>query len=140
MAVNTRWSVAARNAAADATATLLNTGYIRLYDSTGGGQPADPSVAVGTNVLLAELRFGNPAFGAAAAGVATANAITDDADADNTGTATWYRALKSDGTTAVMDGSVGTAATNIVLATASIVQHAIVRLTAFTITYPMQGA
>lgn len=134
MAVNTRWSVAARNAAADARAALLNGGFLRLYD---GAQPADPTGAVTT--LLAELTFGTPAFGAAAAGVATANAITDDSSANATGTASWYRALTS-GAAAIMDGSVGTAASNIVLNSTAIQSGARVSVTAFTITEPMQGA
>jgi hypothetical protein len=43
--------------------------------------------------------------------VATANAITSDASADATGTATFYRALKSDGTTVVADGGVSSGRT-----------------------------
>ena len=62
-----------------------------------------------TQNILAELRFGATAFGASLAGVATANAITADSSANATGTATWFRVFKSDGTTALWDGSVGTA-------------------------------
>lgn len=131
MAKNATWSTAARNAAANAKAALLNTGYLRFYDGT---QPAGPGTAITTQVLLAELRFSATAFASAVNGVATANAITSDSDADATGTVTWYRALASDGTTAVHDGSVGTSSANAIVATTSIVQHAIVDCSAFTIT------
>lgn len=136
MALAPRLADASKNAAADAVAVLCNTGYIRIYDSTGTGQPADPDSAVTTQVLLAELRFGATAFGAAAAGVATANAITSDASADATGTATWFRVLKSDGTTKVFDGSVGTATANLILNSVSIVIGASVAITAMTYSQP----
>lgn len=126
MATNLKMADAGVNAEADALATALNSGYIRIYDSTGTGQPATADTGVSTQVLLAELRFGATAFGSSAAGVITANSITPDSDANNTGTATWFRCLKSDGTTPVMDGDVGTSAANLVLASTSIVQHATV--------------
>lgn len=131
MAKNSTWSTAARNAATDAKAALLNSGYLRLYDGT---QPAGPGTAISTQTLLAELRFNATAFGSAASGIATANSITSDSDADATGTLTWFRCFKSDGTTAVHDGSAGTSASNLIVATTSIVQHAIVDCSSFTIT------
>jgi hypothetical protein len=115
----------------DAKAVLLNTGYLRIYD---GSQPAGPDTAIGAQVLLAELRFNATAFAASVNGVATANAITSDAAANATGTAAWYRALKSDGTTAVHDGTVGTATSNLILATTSIVLNAVVDCSSFVLT------
>lgn len=137
MALSPRLADAAKNASADAVCTLLNTGYLRIYDSTGGtGQPADPDTAIGSQVLLAELRFGGTAFAAASGGTATANAITADSDANATGTATWFRALKSDGTTKVFDGSVGTSGCNLNLNTVAIVINASVSVTSLTYTQP----
>lgn len=129
MPLNPKLANAGANAAADATCALLNTGYLRIYDGT---QAVDADTAVGAQVLLAELRFGATAFGAAVAGVATANAITQDSAANATGTATWFRALKSDGTTAVFDGSVGTATSNIVLNSVAIQINAAVSVSALT--------
>jgi hypothetical protein len=129
MALNPKFSNASANARCDAHTALLNTGYLRIYSGT---QATDADTALGAQVLLAELRFGNPAFGAASAGVATANAITQDSSADATGTATWYRCLKSDGTTAVEDGSVGTSSANLVLNSTSIVSGAAVQVSSFT--------
>jgi hypothetical protein len=131
MALNPKRSNVAANAACDAMALLLASGYLRIYSGT---QPATADTALSGNTLLAELRFGATAFGAAVAGVATANAITADASADNTGTATFFRCLKSDGTTVVYDGSVGTSAADLILNTVSIVAAANVSVTALTLT------
>lgn len=131
MALNPKFSNACVNAEADAITVLLNNGFLRIYDGT---QAVTADTAVGAQVLLAELRFNATAFPAAVAGVLTANAITADASANATGTATWFRALKSDGTTGVYDGSVGTATADCVMATVSIVLAAIVSATALTIT------
>jgi hypothetical protein len=129
MAVNPKRSNAAVTAAADAVCDLLDNGYLRLYD---GAQPANADTAVTTQTLLAELRWNATAFGAASNGVAVANSITSDASADATGTATWFRALKSDGTTAVFDGSVGTASADLILNSTGITAGANVAVTAFT--------
>lgn len=130
MAANPKRSNTAASAAADAVSALLTNGYLRVYDGT---QPATADTAITTQVLLAELRFNaSAAFGGASNGVATANAITSDSSANATGTASWFRALKSDGTTAVYDGSVGTSAADLVLNSVAIALGAIVGVTAFT--------
>ena len=131
MALNPKSSNVAANAAVDAMATLINTGYLRIYDGT---QAATADTAVGAQVLLAELRYAATAFGAGSAGVATANAITADSSANATGTASWFRVLKSDGTTAIFDGSVGTATADLILNTVAIVAAASVSVTAQTLT------
>lgn len=131
MALNPKLSNTGANAEADAVADLLDDGYLRIYD---GSQPANADTAVSGQTLLAELRFGNPAFGSSSAGVVTANAITQDSSANNTGTASWFRALKSDGTTVLFDGSVGTSGCNLNLNTTSIVSGAPVSVTALTFT------
>ena len=131
MALNPKLSNVAANAAADAICALANTGYLRIYDGT---QPATADTAISTQVLLATLRLNSTAFGSAVAGVATANAITSDSAAAATGTASWFRALKSDGTTVLFDGSVGTSGANLNLNTTSIVANAAVSCTSFTFT------
>lgn len=129
MSLNTQVSNAGVNAEASALAALLNSGYLRIYSGT---QPANADTALSGNTLLAELRFGATAFGAPVAGLLTANAITSDSDADATGTASFFRAYSSDGTTAILDGSVGTSAANMILATVSIAQHQTVSCSSFT--------
>lgn len=131
MALNPKLSDTGANAAADATCTLLNTGYLRIYTTA---QATNANTALSGQTLLAELRFGATAFGSAVAGVATANAITSDTTADATGTAVWFRALKSDGTTVVFDGSVGTSGANLNLNSVAIQAGAQVDVTAFTYT------
>lgn len=131
MALNQKLSNVAVNAGVDNMLALLNNGYLRIYD---GAQPTDADTAIGAQVKLAELRFGATAFGGAAAGVATANAITDDSAADATGTASWFRALKSDGTTVIMDGSVGTSGANLNLNSTAIQANARVSVTSMTYT------
>jgi hypothetical protein len=126
---NPKYSNAAVNAEADALATLLNNGYLRIYD---GAQPANADAALSGNTLLAELRFGNPAFASAVAGLLTANAMTADSAADATGNATFFRAYKSDGTSVVFDGTVGTAAADLILDSVAIQLNADVAITAFT--------
>jgi hypothetical protein len=123
------------NAACDAVAALLNSGKARIYSGT---RPANANTALSGNTLLAELTFGSTAFGAAVAGVATANAITADSSADATGTATFARLLKSNGTSVVMDVDVTTSAGSdrIVLDTVAIAAGANVSISSFTITQP----
>lgn len=131
MAHSPKLTNAVASLAADTVAALLNTGYLKIYDGT---QAATADTSIGAQVLLATLRFNSTAFGSASSGVATANAITSDTDAAATGTATWARLLKSDGTTVVMDCSVGTSGADINLATVSIAQHATVAVSSFTYT------
>ena len=131
MALNPTLANVAANAQADAACALANTGWLRIYD---GVQPANADTAITSQNVLAELRFGATAFGAAVAGVATANAITADSSANLTGTATWFRVFKSDGTTALFDGSVGTAGCNLNLDSVSIVLGGTISVTAFTFT------
>lgn len=111
-------------------AALCNSGYLRIYD---GAQPATADTALSGQTLLAELRFSATAFAGSIAGVATANAITA-AVAAATSTATWFRVLKSDGTTAVWDGSVGIATADLVLNSVAIQINAQVSVSSLTLT------
>jgi hypothetical protein len=129
MPLNTQLANATVNGQADNLATRLNNGFLRIYDGT---QPANADTAVSTQVLLAELRFNTTAAPAASAGVLTFNALTADSSANATGTASWYRALQSDGSTVVMDGTVGTATSNLILNSAAIQSGAQVSVSSFT--------
>ncbi len=131
MANAARYTNAVRTLMANAIDQEFDTGYLRIYD---GAQPAGPSTAIGAQVLLAELRFAATAVASESNGVLTFAAITSDASANATGTAAWFRCLKSDGTTAICDGTVGTATSNLILNTVSIVSAAAVSVSAFTLT------
>ena len=137
MALTPSITTAARNAAADAVVDLLDAGdtaaQVRIYDGT---PPADANAALSSNTLLAQLSMSDPAFGAAAAGVATASAITQDSSADATGTASFFRAgsVNSGTFTPVMQGSAGTATTDLVLNSVAISSGAAVSISSFTYT------
>jgi hypothetical protein len=130
MARNTQLASATVNAQADALARLLDSGYLRIYSGT---QPASSDTAITDQVLLAELRFNSVSSLAATDGVLTFNAITSDDAANATGTATWFRCVKTNGTSAVLDGTVGATGSNcnLELATASIVVNARISVTSF---------
>lgn len=128
MALNPHLDDAGANAAADAVSALCNAGFI---DIMSGTQPAANGAAT---TVLASLTFAATArSGSSAAGVATFAAI-GSAAAGATGTAAWFRAYKSDHTTPVFDGSVGTATSNLVLNSVAISAGATVSVTALTFT------
>lgn len=85
---------------------LLNSGYLRLYQ---GAEP-DPDSPIGTETLLAELTYGSTAYQAATddgtASNTVANPILQDASADATGTAQFFRQYQTDGITVVGQGSI----------------------------------
>ena len=128
MALNPKLSASGRNAALNAALDVLNGGSLRVYDGT---QPADPDTAITSQVLLATLPLNATAFAAASAGSKTANSITS-ATAVATGTATWYRFVTSGGT-AVFDGSVGTATSNLIFGSVAFSAGATVSVTPLAI-------
>lgn len=127
-AKNLRLAGAGVNAEADAVGALFNSGYLRIYDGT---QPATADTAITTQNLLAELRFGSTAFASASGGSITANTISPATFALASGTATWARCLKSDGTTPLMDESVGTSNSNIIFDNVTIVSGQLVAVNSF---------
>lgn len=122
-----------RNAWLDDITTLIDAGTgagkIRIYDGT---RPATGGTAT---TLLAELVCTDPSSAAAAAGVLTLSSIADDASADATGTATWFRVVDSDNNF-VIDGNVGTSGSDLNLNTTSITALDTVSITSFVITAP----
>ena len=128
MAYNTQLSTVFVNEQADSIAVYFNDGWLEIYDGT---QPLDADTAPSGNVLVT-LRFANPAFSAAANGVLTAYALVTNT-AINTGTASWFRTYKSDHTTSLLDGSVGsTSGFNLVLGTTAISTGSTISVTSFT--------
>ena len=139
MPLQTRISNASAIAMCDALVDRIDiggAGKCRIYSGT---QPTDPDTAIGAQTLLAELTFSNPAFGNAAdanpGGRATANAITSDSSADATGTASFFRVINGSGT-AIMDGSVGTSSSDMIVNTTAFVAGAEVAITSWTVTMP----
>lgn len=118
-----------RNAMLDAITTRAGNGaLLRIYDGTR------PATGGSATTLLAELTCGTPFAAAASGGVLTLGSITQDGSANNSGTATWFRIVKADGTTFVLDGNVGTSGSDLNLSTTTIVSGQPVSVTLFTIT------
>jgi hypothetical protein len=140
MALNLFVSDETAKAAVDAAAAKCNGGTIKVY---AGSQPTDANTAVGAQALLATFSFASTAFGASAASgsapnrsaVATAASISDVA-ASGTGTAAWFRALKNDGSSVVMDGSVGVSGCDLNLTDVSLTSGEDVSISSFTISQP----
>jgi hypothetical protein len=122
---------AAANAEVDALTALMNGGSVKIYSGTA---PATADTALSGNTLLATLPLSATAFGSGASGVATANAITNDSSADATGTASFFRGMKADGTTVVCQGTVGTTGADMNLNSTSISSGAAVSISSWTIT------
>lgn len=123
-------ATAAANAEANATGPLANSGSIKIY---AGTVPANANASLGGATLLASLAMSATAFGSASSGTITANAITST-NAVATGTATFFRMFKSDGTTVVMQGTVGTSGADLNLSTAAIQINAAVSISSLTYT------
>jgi hypothetical protein len=121
--------VSIRNAMLDTITTRAGaSALLRIYDGT---RPATGGTAT---TLLAELTCNATFAPAAASGVLTLNAITQDSSANASGTATWFRIVKADGTSFVMDGNVGTSGSDLNLTTTTIVITQPVSVTSFAIT------
>lgn len=118
-----------RNAQLDEVTTRAGaSALLRIYS---GSRPATGGTAT---TLLAELTCNATFAPAASGGVLTLNAIAQDASANATGTATWFRIVQSNGTTFVMDGDVGTSGSDLNLNSTSITSGGTVSVTSFTIT------
>lgn len=128
-----QFSTTLRNAMLDQmTSTIGASGLLRLYTGT---EPATCATALSGNTLLVELTFNATFAPAASSGVLTLNAITNGT-AVATGTAVFFRSVKSDGTTCVFQGTVGTSGADLNLNTTSIVSGGPVSVTSWTITAP----
>jgi hypothetical protein len=140
MALNPFFSDTFAKAAVDAGCALANAGKLRVYT---GAQPTDANTAIGAQTLLGEFTMNATAFAASVASgtaptrnaVATANVIAD-ITASQTGTAAWFRLLKSDGTTVLFDGTVGTSGCDLNLTDITITTGETMSVTSFTVTNP----
>jgi hypothetical protein len=126
--MTTGYNVTLRNAQMDAITTFAGAGAkLRIYDGT---RPATGATAT---TLLAEFTLGSP-FAPAATSATLSPTLPSNATAAATGTATWFRVVKADGTTHVLDGSAGTTGTDMILNTTSITSGITVSVTAWSVT------
>jgi hypothetical protein len=129
MPSNLKYSNGTRNAQQQGLITYAGTGsIIRLYD---GSQPANANTAISTQTLLVSLTIAG-GFGTDSNGTITLGAVTSGT-AVASGTASFFRIVKSDGTTVVMDGSVGTSGSDLNLNTTTVASAQTVSITAGTI-------
>ena len=129
MASNLQYSNGTRNAQQQGLITYAGTNaIIRLYSGT---QPANANTDISTQTLLVSLTVSG-ALGTDTNGTITFSTI-GNGTAVASGTASFFRIVKSDGTTVVMDGSVGTASADLVLNTTTIATNDTVAITSGTI-------
>jgi hypothetical protein len=129
MASNLNYSNGTRNAQQQGLITFAGSGsIIRIYQGT---QPANANTAISSQTLLVSLPIVG-SFGTDANGTITIGAVTS-AQAVATGTAEFFRIVKSDGTTVVMDGSVGTSDADMILNTTAIANTQTVTISSGTI-------
>lgn len=125
--MTTGYSTTLRNAQLDQITTAVgNAGKLQIYDGT---RPATGGAAT---TKLAEFTLGSP-FAAGAAAAVLSPTLPSNTTGLAAGTATWFRITTSGGTF-VIDGSAGTAATDLILNSASISIGLTCSVTAFTIT------
>lgn len=120
-----------RNAKLDAnTAVIGNAGRLEVY---AGADTAGTGNAEGT--LLATFTLGTP-FAPPASGAVQLPTLPAAVIAVASGTAGWARITKADGTTPVMDRTVGLSGSNaqVILSTLNIIAGAEVSVTSWTIT------
>jgi hypothetical protein len=126
------YATALRNAQNDAISTYVGTSAVfKIYSGT---QPATGGTA---GTTLATFTMSASAFApASSAGVLTVN-LPADVNASATGTASWGRLFKSDGTTICIDVSVGTSGTQVILNSTTITSGVACSITSWTITNGM---
>lgn len=126
--MTTGYAANLRNAQLDAITTFAgNAALLRIYNGT---RPATGGAAT---TLLGTFTLGSPLAAGAAAGVLSPTLPADTTGAA-AGTATWFRIVKADGTTHVLDGSVGTSGADLNLNTTTISVGVAIAITGITIT------
>lgn len=126
------------NAILDEITTAIDggtgAGVIRLYSGT---VPANANTALSGNTLLAELTCSDPSASAANNKTLTLNAITQDASADATGNATFFRVFDSSNNV-VLQGTVSAVGGggDLQMNTVSVVAGGPVQITSCTFTLP----
>ena len=129
MASNLKYSNGTRDAQQQGLITYAGTGsIIRIYDGT---QPTNANTAISTQTLIVSLTV-TGSFGTDSNGTITIGSVTSGT-AVASSTATFFRIVKSDGTTVVMDGSVGTSGADLNLNSTTVSSGQVVAITAGTI-------
>lgn len=121
---------------ADAIDNDVNAGGAGKIIIYNGTEPATADTALSGNTVLATFTLSNPAFGAASNGVITLSGTPLTVAASASGTATFFRLLRNNGTTVVLQGAVGTSGQQLNLNTTTITSGVNVTITSGTVTVP----
>ena len=129
MASNLKYSNGTRNAQQQGLITYAGSGsIIHIYQGT---QPTNANTAISGQTLLVSLTISG-GFGTDSNGTLTLGTVTDGT-AVATGTAEFFRITKSDNSTVIMDGSVGTSGCDLNLNNTSIATTQVVGISSGTI-------
>lgn len=129
MASNLKYSNGTRDAQQNGLITYAGTGaIIHIYEGT---QPSNANTAISGQTLLVSLTV-TGSFGTDSNGTITLSSVANGT-AVATGTAQFFRITKSDNSTVVMDGSVGTSGCDMNLNNTSIATSQVVSITSGTI-------
>jgi hypothetical protein len=129
MPTNLKYSNGTRNAQQQGLIAYADSNaLINIY---AGSQPANANTAISGQTLLVTLTV-TGTFGTDSNGTITLSSVANGT-AVATGTASFFRITKSDGTTVVMDGSVATSDADLVLNNTSIATGQVVSISAGTI-------
>ena len=133
MAANWLWALEERNDFLDSAILDADVGKLIIYEDAVPAT-ADAALIGGNTVLATFTLHATPSF-TVVDDVATADVIADVL-ATHTGTATFFRLYKADGTTPVAQGTVGIATADLIMNSVDIVSGKYVSISAFTITAP----
>jgi hypothetical protein len=129
-------TTAVRTVLADAvcnasTGAVGANGKLIIYSGT---MPTNAQTALSGNTAIATITAVN--FGAASSGVSTVTSSTADSSAVG-GTASFFRMTASNGTTVIIQGTVGTSSSDMTISSTTIAAGANVSLTSGTYTAPV---
>lgn len=124
-------STAVRNARLNAIETAI--GVSAVLKIRTGSAPANVAAA-DTGTVLATLNLPSDWLAAAASGAINKSGTWQDSAADATGTAAHFRIYASDGTTAHIQGTVGTSGADMNLNSVDVVTGQLVTINSFTLT------
>ena len=132
-----QWSTTVRNAILDQIESTISTSAVlKIYDLTAGA-PANCAASI-TATVLATMTLPSDGMAAASSGSKALSGTWQDASADGTGTADFFRLFASDGTTCHMQGTVTATGGggDMTLDNTSIASGQTVNVTTFTLTAP----
>jgi hypothetical protein len=124
-----------RNARLNAIETYAGTAAVfNIYQLTAGSAAPDANTAAVPGTVLAAITCPSDYLNAASGGSITLLGTWSDTAANAAGTAGFFRMCKTDGTTCVLQGTMGTAAADMIVDNAVFAAGQTFTITAFTLT------